>query len=329
MALMSTAVAPVAPPIARPNVISAGATTLTLPPQIEIERLTELVAKFCSVSLQYPAQKLTGTVRLVVQGPVNRQEMWRVYNQALLAQGFTTVLASITPDSKPIYQVPQVAEAGALSANLTREDYASLEFSPGFVSLIFPLHYLGAENTVKTFGNLGGATTTSVRSLGSGDNRVLLTGSRDKIGEIERLLAIMDVPGVVPDVRLYRPQRTLPVTLQTAVAGMWAAVGRIGDKVIPTEIQIAPDGNQLALITAASAMDRLVALTKSLDQAEPVERRSYRPRYFSLDDVSTLLGQVLKTGESGNIEIIKDKLTNSLLVSATAAQHVRSDRRME
>jgi len=285
---------------------------------MDLERLTDLVTRFTGVSVQYPATKLSGAVRLLVQGPVDRVGAWRIYNQALGSLGFTTVLSD-----SGVYQVVQMAEAANVATAISAEDLAAMRFPPGFIALIIPLRNLSAEAAVKALGTLAGGTTSTVKSLGGADDRVLVAGARERVDDVRRSLTAMDVPGIVPAVRMFRPARTAPATLQAAVAGMWAAVGRIGDRKIPAEILIAPDGVQLALLTATSAIDRLFDLASSLDQAEPTERRTYRPRFFSIEDVAGLLKQVLKSDQVGTVDIIPDKLTNSLLITATAAQHER------
>jgi general secretion pathway protein D len=93
----------------------------------------------------------------------------------------------------------------------------------------------------------------------------------------------------------------------------------------PVDIQIAPDGLQLLLIAAGDSMDELVKLVTELDRTEPVETRTYRPHYFNIDEVGNLLQQLFKSSASGaaQIEIVRDKLTHSLLIQATAEQHRR------
>jgi hypothetical protein len=161
--------------------------------------------------------------------------------------------------------------------------------------------------------------------LGSDGRRVVIAAPQDKIREALHVLAIIDQPGVVPEVRLYRPLRASPQTIQAATTGAWSAIGRIGEHPQLVEVQVAPDGSQLLLIATADDIDRLSALVTSLDNAEPVESRTYRPHFFGIDEVAGLLQQLLHGDQRGEsqVDIVRDRLTNSLIVKATVSQHQR------
>ncbi len=297
------------------------AVTMALPPQSDLARLADLTAEFAGVSLQYNPQKVQGTVRLAVRGEVTPAELWEVFNQVLAGQGFTTVLTGLPP----VYQVVPLTEAAGLGVALDPAQAAKIPYQPGFGVLVLTLKHLSAEAAVKTLSSLSGTQISQVRALGNEERTVVISAPRAVLRQAETLLAMLDRPGVVPVVRLYRPTRASAQTIQASATAAWTAMARLQSVTRPVELQVAPDGQQVLLIVAAEDLPALEALVDQLDKSEPLETRSYRPRHFGIDEVSALLQQLLKpaTPGAGGIEIIRDQLTNSLIVKATAEQHRR------
>ena len=296
------------------------AVTMALPPQTDLARLADLTAEFAGVSLQYNPQKIQGTVRLAVRGEVTPAELWEVFNQVLNGQGFTTVLTGLPP----IYQVVPLSEAAGLGVALDAAQAAKIPYQPGYGVVILTLTHLSAEAAVKSLSTLSANQTSQVRTLGSEDRTVVISGPRAILRQAQTILAVIDRAGVVPVVRLHRPVRASAQAIQASTTAAWTAIGRLQSSARPVDIQVAPDGQQLLLIASSEDIAALQALAEQLDKSEPVETRSYRPRHFGIDEVATLVQQLLKTSApSGGIEVVRDTLTNSLIVKATSEQHRR------
>lgn len=295
--------------------------TIALPATSELDRLAELTAQFTGVSLQYNPQKLKGTVRLSVRGQLTQAELWTVFNQVLAGQGFTTVVTGLPA----VYQVVPLSEAPGLSVVLGQAESERLPFPPGYAVEVFELVHLGAEPTVKALGALFTNQVHQVRTLGNEQRRVVVAAPRASLDQARAMVARLDRPGVVPAVRLFRPQRTEPQGIQASATAAWSAIGRVGAQPRPAEVQVAPDGAQLVLIAGGEDIEALAALVRDLDESEPVETRTYRPRFFGIDDVASLLQRLLKAEQPnpGAGAIVRDALTSSLIVTATAAQHRR------
>ena len=296
------------------------AVTMALPPQTDLARLADLTAEFAGVSLQYNPQKIQGTVRLAVRGEVTPAELWEVFNQVLNGQGFTTVLTGLPP----IYQVVPLSEAAGLGVALDAAQAAKIPYQPGYGVVILTLTHLSAEAAVKSLSALSANQTSQVRTLGSEDRTVVISGPRAILRQAQTILAVIDRAGVVPVVRLHRPVRASAQAIQASTTAAWTAIGRLQSSARPVDIQVAPDGQQLLLIASSEDIAALQALAEQLDKSEPVETRSYRPRHFGIDEVAILVQQLLKTSApSGGIEVVRDTLTNSLIVRATSEQHRR------
>ena len=264
--------------------------TLTLPATSELDKLAELTAQFTGVSIQYNPQKLKGSVRLAVRGQLSKAELWDVFNQVLMGQGFTTVVSGLPA----VYQVVAVSEAPGLCAVMSPEDLAQLPFPPGYAAEIIELEYLGAEPTVKALAALFSNQVCQVRTLGPEHNKVVIAA---------------------------------PQTIQSAATSAWVALSRIGTHPRLAEVQVAPDGAQVVLIASGENIEQLEALVKNLDDSEPVETRTYRPQFFGIDEVGNLLTRLLRSDHGqlpdGGVDIVRDGLTNSLIIKATAEQHRR------
>ncbi len=294
--------------------------TTTVPATSELDKLTDLVSQFVGVSLQYSPEKVRGNVRLAVQGEVTQAALWEIYNQVLVSQGFTTVLTGLPP----VYQVVPLNEASQVSATLAEDEIAKLPYKPGFAVVIRALKHISAETAIKALGSLIANQTAQVRTYGFDDRKLVISAARAKLQEIEQFLAQFDQPGMTPTVRTFRPKRTSPAALQTAVASTWSALGRIAGRATPIELQVSADGTQLVMIASATDLDQLQKMVDDLDQAEPVETRTYRPRFFSAEEVGLLLDQLFTSHQRDAApNIVRDKLTSSLIITATAAQHRR------
>ena len=217
------------------------------------------------------------------------------------------------------------ARAAAAARILLPEEMSRLTFQPGFAATILDVQHLSPEQALKLAGALQGGQTSQLLTLGDGGKRLLAKLSQSQLRELRNLLALMDRPGVVPATRLIRPERTAAATLQASAAAAWQAMQRVaGGSAKVGEVLVAPDGLQLLLIAATEDMAQLEQVVRDVDRSEPTTTQNYRPLHFSLDDVATLIGQLLKAQNGAAApDIIKDRLTNSLVVTATVHQHER------
>ena len=296
---------------------TVAAATVTLPASCDIERLTELVSQATGVPLQWGAGKIQGSVRLSLPQAITTADLWSVYHQVLANQGLTTVVTGLPP----VYQIVTIAEAAQSARTLSAEQLSTLPVLPGFQTVERQLTYISADTAVKIIGTILNTQGSQVRTLGGDGRHLLLSASTPRIAEMDSLLAVIDRSGQTPSVRMVKPLRTTPVALQAAATAAWTTLGRVDDHVRVGEIQVAPDGLQLLLIANTTDLDALERLVLDLDKSEPVETRSYRPRYFTLDEVANLIQQTM--GTTTKVDIIRDRLTGSLLIKATTAEHLR------
>jgi type II secretory pathway component GspD/PulD (secretin) len=304
-----------------PPVIAAP-PTISLPPSSELSNLADLTSQLTGVSIQYNPQKIQGTVRLSSRPQVTPLELWDIFNQALIGENFTTVLTNITP----AYQVVAVNDAAGLGIAISEDEVAKLKFKPGFLVIVRELKNVSAETALKALGTtVGNQPTIQVRTLGQDDRKLIIAAPQGKLREIQAVLALIDRAGLSAQVQLFRPARTGPQNLQSALVNAWNSVNKLTNKVRSVDVQIAPDNLQVMLISSQEDAPDLLKLAQELDRSEPIETRTYRPRVFSVDEVGSLVEQVLHGDHGEGIApvVIHDRLTNCLIIRGTAEQQHR------
>lgn len=295
---------------------------LSLPSQIELARLVELVGESVGVSIHFDPQKIQGTVRLELRQGLNQAQLWSVFNQVLVNRGLTTVVAG----SPTVFHVVALNEAESLGLLFTSPaDIEAVKPSPGHVTMVQGLTHITPEMATQTLGAALGQKC-QIKAIGRESSRVLISGDRERVLAAARLLALVDRAGNQVAFRTYQPRYAGTAKLQQAAGAAWAAAGKVNGRQVGLEIQAMPDGLRLLVVTTSEAMASAIQLIEELDRAEPLLTRTYRSTQFRLDDVAQLLEQVLRPGDEGRLRIVRSPMTAGLLVTATESQHERVQR---
>lgn len=295
---------------------------LSLPSQIELARLVELVGESVGVSIHFDPQKIQGTVRLELRQGLNQAQLWSVFNQVLVNRGLTTVVAG----SPTVFHVVVLTEAESLGLLFTSPaDIEAVKPSPGHVTMVQGLTHITPEMATQTLGAALGQKC-QIKAIGRESSRVLISGDRERVLAAARLLALVDRAGNQVAFRNYQPRYAGTAKLQQATGAAWAAAGKVNGRQVGLEIQAMPDGQRLLVVTTSEAMASAIQLIEELDRAEPLLTRTYRSTQFRLDDVAQLLEQVLRPGDEGRLRIVRSPMTAGLLVTATESQHERVQR---
>lgn len=307
------------PPIVEPN--HAERISLQLPGVIDIALLAEMVAQELGVSLQVNPQRVRQQVRLHLRGSFTQAELWEACNQALLGAGFVTVLAG----EPAVYQVVPLNEAAVLTRLLTEETFTAMHFPPGYIAVIASVQHLSAEAARQALTPSMAAPQGQVRTLGSDTKRLILQGTSGRVREARMLLNHIDRPGIAAEIATFQPRFASAQRLQSALNAAWTSAGRQGASQPNLEIQVAPDGARLLLITSVEAMAQAQALAQALDASEPRTTRTYAIRHFVSEEVAAMLQSVLKppVAEQAGPRIVLNNFTNSLIITASSGEHER------
>ncbi len=294
---------------------------IKLPSQSDLGKLTELIASFVDVSIKYDPQKIRGNVKLSMNGDLSKKDIWAVYNQVLTGQGF----ASVVTGTPPVYQILPLAEAAPLSSMLTSAEAQRLEYPPSYLVVVHDLNYLVPSEAVQIVSSLlFNNTIGQVRTVGSTDKRIILAGVHKMVIQAIDLLESLDEDGLNPTAQTYTPKHATAANLLSSATSAWTALGALTPGRFPGNIQLTPDGSRLLLIAPSNSMTTLVDLITDLDLSEPRYSTTYTPKIFTVDDIADLLENIFTakvTAETTAPHIVRDSLTSSLIVTATAAQH--------
>lgn len=299
---------------------TADAAGLVLPSQIELPRLVDIVGEVVGTSIHYDPQKVSGTVRVDLRQRLQGPEVWAVFNQILLAHGFTTVVTG-TP---AIYHVVPVAEAETMGILFASpEAAAAIKPAPGYLSIVQPLKNAAPAAVIQALPPVLGSKA-QVRALGKETRVVIISGDRERVLSGVVLLQALDRAGNAVGYRMYEPRFAPSAKLQQALMAAHAATAKVGGNATDLDVQVMPDGQRLLLVGSVESLGDRLRLLEELDRAEPTQVRTYRPERFRLDDVAQLLEQLLgPSATDGRARLVKDRLTGALVVTATEAEHER------
>jgi hypothetical protein len=170
------------PPSEQPLIIA-------LPQTLEIRQLVEIVARFAKQSVQYNPQKITGAVNLAVQGEVTQAQLWDIFNQVLVGQGFTCILAGDPPSTT---WCPSPRRRRSARSSPWRS-CRSAPLPPGYGSAIVPLHDLARRGGEGPVGVVRQPDPHPGRARG-----VVVSAPLVSLREVQRILVLLDRPGMSP-----------------------------------------------------------------------------------------------------------------------------------
>lgn len=313
------AIAPVANAFAQDP--TSPSSTIDLNGEVDLARLVDLCAQRLNLHIEYDASTLTGKVTLRLGSALTDDELWRLTNHALTARGFTTVG---TRESRMI-SVVKIAEA----QNLGRiEDPNQTGPGPGFVTVVTRVQHRSVKDTVEALRTILRGSTASVNPLGNSD-LVVLTDVRARVEQAVELLARLDTPDSDAVFEVVPIKNTLATVMVTSVAELLSARENVSGRAPAAKLVALPDGTGVVVVAPASQIDELKEVIGRLDSREVITTESYAPRNFSLGEVAGLIEQVLldPAGAASTtrnpFRAVRDELTGTLIVTATAAQHAQ------
>ena len=338
---------PSPPPPTSPQASGDATATTMLNGDVELVRLLELAAQRLGYNLEYDPALLQGQrVTLRLAGPVADRELWLLTNRILALRGFTTVrydAAESAGDDEeaappgeeawtnPTFGVVRLADAagvaGIQSVTVTEGTVleAGAEAAGGYQTLVVPVRFADAKTLAETLKGAvlsrQGAAAVPV-DAGAGRSYLLISDLGARVAQALDLLLQIDAPGRTPTVERLTIENTSASRLAATATALAAAMETLpGHKAPLGKILPDPAGGEHAVV--------LVAPLERLDQAAPVETRTYSPRYFGIDEVADLVERTvvgasatISDGGDGNRwRLVRDELTGTLIVTATPEQH--------
>ncbi|MCC7172928.1 MAG: hypothetical protein IT459_20935 [Planctomycetes bacterium] len=299
---------------------SVATTTIELNGEVELARLVDLCAQQLNLHIEYDAATLTGKVTLRLGSALSDDELWKLTNHALTARGFTTVG---TRESRML-SVVKIADA----TNLGRiEDPSQTGPAPGFVTVVTRVQHRSVKDTVEALRTILRGSSAAVNPLGNSD-LIVLTDVRARVDQALDLLARLDTPASDAVFEVVPIKNTLATVMVTSVAELLSARESVSGRTPGAKLVALPDGTGVVVVAPASEIAALRDIIARLDSREVITTESYAPRNFSLGEVAALIEQILldpatSSSTKNPFRAVRDELTGTLIVTATAAQHTQ------
>lgn len=299
--------------------------------QVDLQRLVDLSAARLGLDIEYDASILAGNVTLRLGDPLSDEELWALTNHALASRGFTTV-AGPTPNLISVVKAERATTLGRVE-DLSKVGPGSLAdpdapsgaaFLPGFLTVATRLVHVSPKDAIESLKPIVKGDAASVTALGA-TNLLLITDVRPRVEQALEILKLLDVPGPESVVAVVPVENLSAASIVTSAMEVHNARETIGGRTVRGKLLPLPDGFGVVLVAPKDEATRLEELVLDIDAREGVRTETYAPRYFAVDEVASLLTQVMgdpKTpGAGGRYRVVTDPLTSTLVVTGTSAQH--------
>lgn len=291
-----------------------------LPETLPLSRLVDAAGEISGQGYSYAPADLEALVTVRVPGGFTREQIPALLSHILASRGLTTVRV---PGS-PLLSVVKIEQAGGLATTAGGEGAA-------FVTEVFEARHLTAKALAEAARSLLSKPGGTAAVIGE-SNLVAVSDLVARVEEVRSLFARIDKP----DATLLREVPLQYLTAQQAVAAVVQIAAKresAGGRRLAGDVLAGSDGRSLLLVSDPAQEETWRLLIAAVDRREPVETRTYIPRYFPAKDVSKLAESAALAGgpSAGDdrFRVVLDDLTGSLLVTGTAAHHDRIAALME
>lgn len=335
---------------------------LDLSGRVELARLVDLASARLGLNIEYDEAALRGAVTLRLGGELTDDELWELVSRLLASNGLTTVrmpgsqtLSVVKlPDAPALARIevgglrraerfgepagpgrprdarePDEPEAPAGPGRVAAQPAAEARDEPlaavaaGFEAVVIRAEHLTPTELIEAvkpaLSKAGQMTALGKTEL------VLLQDLRPRIGQVLELVEQVDAPAGRVVIEEISPRQVSAGRLAAAVAQAVATRDAVTGRPLRGKLSAVEGKEALLLVAPPAEAEQWRDLIERLDQAEPVERRSYRAEYFDIAQVASLIEQVMGVGEESSAEqevrLVVDELTDTLLVTATPSQH--------
>jgi len=287
--------------------------------KLEISRLVDLCASELSLTIQYDSSELKGNVTLRVGDDLSRDELWGLTNHILESRGFTTIETG-GGGAFSVVRIGKGALATAIGSNPGKDGYR-----PGFTSVVVRLKALPAREAVSSMGALVSNDGGSVVALGS-SNLILISDRTERVMHAVELLREIDLPFQPPSFHSYRTKSRSPKELVASANEVMRTFEASGGRPGRGKLVARDDVGEVLVVAPAGEMDAWREMLETLDIGGRRETRVYESSSYAAEDVASLLAEAVTSGGSPELQVVTNKLTGTLLITGTSADHARVEK---
>ncbi len=287
----------------------------------EEQTLAQLVS-WCSrlyeLDVQFDPSKLQDAVRLRVTRMMSGREVWELTNLALAERG----LISVQAPGHEFLTITTIAEA----REIARVEEPELKDSwAGYLRVLVPLEHVQAQEVRETLTLLVSKTHGFVST--ASESAVLIGDLRPGVVQVLDVLALLDRPDenvVVSEVEL---KHATGVDLVALCERLSVTRNEVGARKLDGKVLAVPGSRQVLIVAPESELALFRGWVARFDRAGSAEARNYSPRRFGLAETAALVDQVLQAATESNPSaswnLVEDKLTGTLIVTAPPHLHTR------
>ncbi len=280
---------------------------LTLPERLPVIQLIDLVGKYLNLSYVYDPAKVTGEVTLKLNG--NLQGSMKVKDLYLLLESVLQFKDLVMTRHKGnIVKIVPKAEITAIDPELVSPEKTTVEAGDAIVTRVFTLKHIdtaSAENLLNTMG-LAACTPTSMAESGT----VIVTAYAHRMDRIERLLEMVDKPGVPRQFKF----RQLRYTMAQALA---EKVKALAEQLESVTVTVGGDATGSTASAAAARLPgeseaawraRLVRIKQAEANAAAIRRQPgmpVEPKPGVYLDADERTNRILMIGIAEQLEIVE------------------------
>ena len=299
--------------------------------EVQLSQLVDLSAERLKINIEYDATQLRGSVTFRLGSAIDDEELWNLTNRLLASRGFTTVRRP-GEDTLGVVLLNEARRvAGVESVMSARPDQSKRDddvraFGSGYRAVLVELAHANPDRVLTVLSAFSGEQSGNVSRVG--DTSLLLLS--DLSPRIEQMLAVVEEfdrsesSVVVERIGLVSVSSD---TLATQLAQLLAKRQLAGAPVLSGEVMPGPSSSEITVVAPRGMLETWRNLINTLDREQLAETRTYRPRFFALDQVSGLIDRVLQAeipaSEAADWRIVENALTGSLVITATPSQHER------
>ncbi len=291
---------------------------------VSLARLIDFSAQQLNVRVDYDPAQLTGSITLRSQDGMTPSELWSFTNTALASRGMTTVrqLGSDGLSVVKLVDAASVARTELHESEPIDRDSTTPLVPAGFANQLVRIEHRAAKDVIdalRPFLSKQGGNAVAVGDSGF----VMISDTLVRIEQAKRFLAVLDRTAStlsVEEVLVHNLGAEQLAALATQVAQKRKV---IDGQATPGEVLPGPSGNTVLLIAPDSARAAWMELLAQLDKRESTNTKTYQPYSYQVSEVATLIEQVIADPlrADDRFRVVKDELTNTLIVTATPSQH--------
>lgn len=281
--------------------------------------------------------KVRGKVTIVSPTKISVDEAYKVFESVLEVHGFATV-----PSGSIVKIIPSVEARGKSIETRLREEATSPEDK--VITQLIRLDYANPDELKKLFAPLISKNSIMVSYPPSG--MLVVTDVLSNIQRLLRIIKAIDVVGIGEEISVIPLEYAIASNMVKTLTTIFQTTGgrptptRKGAAAAEPAIRIVADERTNSLILSASEYDtsRIKQLIKILDQETPRgegDIRVYYLQYADAEELAKVLtalpskeaqpagkGQAAAPVISKGVQIVADKATNSLVITANKQDYL-------